>query len=298
MGAILNNAALAGVMMAIIYNAISSFAWGDSLATPSNPDKSIYTFLNPTPTDFERAFCTDRPTKSTGPCTVDAGHFQLESDVFNLTLDQSGGQNTNTFLFSNPTIKLGLTNTADIEVNVTPYEQVDVRDRLSGAQTHAQGVGDLYVRTKLSLIGDDGGVFALTLSPFVKLPTAAHGLGDGAVEEGLVIPMSFNLPQNWALNIDPEVDSLKNTADNGRHFNISGLVGLSRPVNKSVTLSLELWSDMNIDRYGTIRQYSFDLGAAWLSLRQPNLQLDCGINFGLNSVTPAAQFYSGVSQRF
>jgi hypothetical protein len=47
-----------------------------------------------------------------------------------------------------------------------------------------------------------------------------------------------------------------------------------------------------------VRQYSFDLGASWISPRQPNLQLDCGVNFGLNHVTPAAQIYTGVSQRF
>jgi hypothetical protein len=218
--------------------------------------------------------------------------------VFNATLDRSGGLNTNTFLFTNPTLKVGVTNTADLEVNVTPYEQINVRDRLTGVETHAQGVGDLYIRGKLNLIGDDGGDFALTLDPFVKAPTAAHGLGDGAVEEGLVIPMSFNLPQNWALTIDPEIDSFKNAADNGRHLNLSGLINFSHPVNKSVTLSVELWSDMNIDPQRTVRQYSFDLAAAWIVPRQPNLQLDCGVNFGLNSVTPAAQLYTGLSQRF
>lgn len=273
-------------------------ASADASATGSTPDKSAYTLLNPTPTALERSFCTDRPTKSTGPCTVDAGHFQLESDVFNATFDRSGGQNTHTFLFSNPTLKIGITDTADLEASLTPYERIDTLDRFTGVRTHAQGVGDLYVRGKLNLMGDDDGAFALALSPFVKLPTAAHGLGDGAVEEGVILPMSLSLPQNWALTVDPEVDALKNGADNGRHLNLSGLVGVSRPLDKIATLSLELWSDVNIDPRGTVRQYSFDLGAAWVWPRRPNFQLDCGVNFGLNSATPAAQLYTGVSQRF
>jgi len=293
----LKNSVFTAVFAALLLSIMPVVAWGDAPIVPTQ-EKSMYTLFNPTPTALERAFCTDRPTKSTGPCTVDTGHFQLESDVFNATFDRSGGQNTNTFLFSNPTLKFGVTNTADLEVNLAPYERVDVRDRLSGAQMHAQGVGDLYLRGKLSLIGDDGGDFALTLSPFVKLPTAAHGLGNGAVEEGLVIPMSFNLPQNWALTVDPEVDSLKNEGDSGRHINLAGLIGFSRPVSKTLTLSLELWSDVNIDPSGTVRQYSFDVGMAWIPSRRPNLQFDCGINFGLNSVTPAAQLYTGVSQRF
>lgn len=294
----MKTAAFSGLLAAALLGAMSNMAWGDTTPVAPPTDKSIYNIFNPTPTTLERAFCTDRPTKSTGSCTVDAGHFQLESDVFNATIDRSGGQNTNTFLFTNPTLKVGVTNTADLEVNLTPYEQVDVRDRLSGAQSHAQGVGDLYIRGKLNLIGDDGGDFALALSPFIKLPTAARGLGDGAVEEGVVIPMAFNLPQNWALTVDPEIDSLKNAADNGRHLNLSGLISFSRPLSPSVTLSLELWSDVNIDPQGTVRQYSFDLAAAWVVPSRPNLQLDCGVNFGLNSVTPAAQLYTGVSQRF
>ena len=30
----------------------------------------------------------------------------------------------------------------------------------------------------------------------------------------------------------------------------------------------------------------------------PNVQLDVGANFGLNSATPAVQVYTGLSQRF
>ena len=43
-----------------------------------------------------RPFCTDRPTKSDGACTVDAGHFQIESDLFNATPQRSQGVTTDT----------------------------------------------------------------------------------------------------------------------------------------------------------------------------------------------------------
>ena len=54
------------------------------------PDKSRYTLFDPTPNDELRSFCTDRPPKANLPCTVDAGHFQYESDIFNWTNSQSG----------------------------------------------------------------------------------------------------------------------------------------------------------------------------------------------------------------
>ena len=41
-----------------------------------------------------------------------------------------------------------------------------------------------------------------------------------------------------------------------------------------------------------------DLGAAWIPSSQPNLQLDGGVNLGLNSRTPGVQAYVGISRRF
>ena len=268
----------------------------DTPATPA-PDKSGYTLFNPAPDSAERDLCTDRPTKSTGPCTVDAGHFQLETDLFNATFDRSGGQNTETYLYTNPTLKLGVTNTVDVELNLVPFEEVDAKDRASGVKMHASGVGDLFVRVKINLIGPEGGDFQLAISPFIKVPTASAGLGNSAVEAGVIIPMQIALPLNWSLTIDPEVDGLKNAADNGRHVNISGLLSFSHPVG-SVTASVEVWSDVNFDPLGTVRQYSLDLGAAWIPPSHKTFQLDGGVNIGLNNVTPGVQAYVGVSQRF
>jgi hypothetical protein len=269
----------------------------DAPATPP-PDKSGFTLFNPTPDTDERSFCTDRPTKSTGTCTVDAGHFQIESDVFNATIDRSFGVDTDTYLFTNPTLKLGVTNTIDVELNMVPFEEVDVKDRRTGVRTRMEGVGDLFGRVKINLLGDDGGDVAFALEPFVKAPTASGGLGNGAVEEGLIAPIQINLPLNWSLTVDPEADLLKNALGNGRHANFSYLFSFSRSVSKTLTLSAEFWSDINLDPQGTVRQYSFDLGAAWIPQSHPNFQLDGGVNIGQNNATPGVQAYLGVSQRF
>jgi len=72
---------------------------------PPAPDKSGYTLFNPTPDADLRSLCTDRPTKSTSPCTVDAGHWQVESDVYNYTVQTDAGVTTTTQLFTNPTLR-------------------------------------------------------------------------------------------------------------------------------------------------------------------------------------------------
>ena len=48
----------------------------------SAQDASQYTLFNPTPTEQMRSFSTDRPTKSSVPYTVPAGHFQYEGNLF------------------------------------------------------------------------------------------------------------------------------------------------------------------------------------------------------------------------
>jgi hypothetical protein len=265
---------------------------------PPAPDKSSYTLFNPTPDADLRSLCTDRPTKSTSPCTVDAGHWQVESDVYNYTVQTEAGVTTTTQLFTNPTLKLGLTNNLDFEVNIAPYEQVAVHDAASGITTTSSGVGDLFLKAKLNLLGDDGGNVGVALEPYVKVPTAPLGVGNGAVEEGILAPIQVNLPANWQLVIDPEYDELANAIGHGQHGNISSLLSFGYAVTKTVTVSLEVWGDANFDPTGTVKQASFDLGAAWIPAKAPNFQLDGGVNLGLNRATPGAQAYIGVSRRF
>lgn len=286
-----------GAALFVATLAFANVATADDAPAPS-PDKSGYTVFNPTPVADERAFCTDRPTKSTGACTVDAGHLQYESDLVNFTYDRSDGVTTQTWLYTNPTLKLGLTNTLDVEVNVAPWETITTTDRASGAKTSVSGVGDLYFKAKLSLIGDDGGDVAIALAPYIKAPTARAGIGNGAVEGGLIVPLVFNLPQGWQLTVDPEADVLANQAGGGDHANLAGLLCFSHPVSKTLTASAEVWTDVNFDPSGVVHQYSADLGLAWIPASHPNIQLDGGVNIGLNNQTPAAQVYLGLSQRF
>jgi hypothetical protein len=283
--------------------AVFSLVWaGAALADDAPqappPDKSGYTVFNPTPDDKLRSLCADRPTKSTGPCTVDAGHWQLETDLYNGTWQSTDGVSTTTQLFTNPTLKLGLTNTWDIEVNIAPYEEVRVHDSHTGKTVTAWGVGDLYLRTKVNLVGDDGGSLAVAVEPFVKAPTAANGVGNGAWEGGVLVPIQFNLPNNWSLSLDPELDDLADAVGGGHHANAVSLLSLGYGLTKEVTVFGEIWGDANFDPSGTVFQSSADIAAAWIPAKSPNLQLDGGLNFGLNKATPAVQVYVGVSHRW
>ena len=107
--------------LAIGAMATSSPAHADDVASSlaaAVPDKSWYSLLNPTPDDEMRKFAPDRPTKGFSVRTVDAGHFELETDIVNYTYSNYQGVITRSFQAFDPTLKLGLTNWMDIEVTV------------------------------------------------------------------------------------------------------------------------------------------------------------------------------------
>jgi hypothetical protein len=260
----------------------------------TKPDKNQYWLLNRVPTEQMRSFSTDRPTKSNVPYTVDAGHFQYETDLVNFTRQAIGAARTDTLLVPNPTFKVGVTNNADVEVNV-PFAGVHTYGTATPSST-LWGIGDTFVRSKINLWRNDGGNTAAAIIPYVKAPSAPIGIGNGAVEGGLIGPVAFSLPNSFTLLLVPEIDVLKDSLGSDYHGNYVFDVNLSREVVKNVTAYVELWSDYNADPTATARLMSFDVALAWAFL--PNTQVDVGANFGLTSATPAVQVYAGLSQRF
>jgi hypothetical protein len=267
----------------------------DKAKPVKKPDKNQYWLLNPVPPDQMRSFNTDRPTKANVPYTVDAGHFQYETDLVNFTHQVVGSVHTSTIIAPNPTFKVGVTNDADLEVNV-PFAGVHTFGSSSAPSGTLWGIGDTFVRAKVNLWGNDDGSSAAAMIPFVKAPSAPIGIGNGAVEEGLIAPLAMSLPNNFTLLLVPEIDAFKNSVDNGRHGNFIFDVNLSRELIKNVTAYVELWSDYNDDPVVKTTQMSLDVALQWVVI--PNVQLDAGANFGLTSATPAVQVYTGLSQRF
>jgi len=261
----------------------------------AKPDKNQYWLLKPTPLDQMRSFSTDRPTKSNVPYTVDAGHVQYETDLTNFTHQVTGPTRTDTLLLPNPTFKVGVTNNVDFEVNV-PFAGVRTYNTAGLPSTSLWGIGDTYLRSKVNLWGNDGGDTAAAIIPYVKAPSAPIGIGNGAVEGGLIGPVAFNLPNSFTLLLVPEIDVLKNNLNNDYHGNYVFDVNLSREVIKNVTAYVELWSDYNADPAARATLMSLDAAVAWVFL--PNTQVDVGANFGLTSATPMVQIYAGLSQRF
>ncbi len=224
-----------------------------------------------------------------------AGYWQVESDLLNVSHDPENGVTTDTLLLSNPTLKYGLTQTIDVEVNIAPAEVVRVSAAGHPTQTMT-GIGDLYLRLKDNSYNSSDSSLSIGLIPYVKLPTARIGIGDGAIEAGLVSVIKYQISKSTSLSMGPEVDALRNADSFGRHANFANLLNLSTSLAHNLSISEEVWADWNLDPSGTVRQSSFDESLAWSYNNRS--QLDIGINLGLNRTTPAVQLYIGLSKEF
>jgi len=118
-------------------------------------DKWQYHFFNPAPRKQMREMSTDRPDQTESPYTVDAGHFQVESDLVNATFDtdRSGGGKVRSTLWSygSVNLKAGLLNNVDIQFVVDTFVDSRVEDRVARTVEKASGFGDVQTRLKINL---------------------------------------------------------------------------------------------------------------------------------------------------
>jgi Putative MetA-pathway of phenol degradation len=247
----------------------------------------------PTASSATGPICTDRPTKSNFACTVPKGQVQIEADGFNWLSNSAGGGRTDQLLFTNPTVKYGLSDSSDIQLNWVPFTRFRSRDA-AGRVSTLSGVGDVTLRFKQRLT-DPAAAFQLALLPFVKLPTARAGIGNGKVEGGMAVPVNYSVPGGWTITLGPQLDVLADVDGEGHHLGLTGLINVAKQMG-AFTLYNELWTSQNFDSGGTVRQYSYDVSLAWLP--KPVLQFDIGANIGLNAATPDLVAYVGVSTRF
>jgi hypothetical protein len=238
--------------------------------------------------------CADRPGKATGTCLVAAGHWQLETGVADWSVQKDGGARDTSLSIGETTIKYGLTESSNIEVDVVPWESAHSRG--PGSHEGASGFGDVNLLLKQRLTSADAPV-QVDLLPLVKVPVAKHSLGNGKWEGALLMPVGFAIPGTpLSIGLTPEADWIADGDGHGHHAGMAQVASLGWQATDKLNLSAEIWGGWDWDPDGTTRQASADAAAAYLLSN--DVQLDAGANFGLNRNTPDVEIYGGVSVRF
>ena len=255
-------------------------------------DKSEYTLFKPTPPGDMRSLNSDRPSVTTGPYTVDAGHLQFEASFLQYTHDYAQGRHADSFDVMPTNCRVGLTSQTEIDLLIDPYQNVA---SYSPAQTmRFQGFGDTTLQGKLNIWGNDGGASAFGIISFAKLPTGAAGISNHHVEGGVILPISVALTDGLSLAGMAEFSIDRNASNTGCGWDMTDTLVLTKTLTPSTSVYVEYVGVAPIQA-GRSFAASVDLGAAFQL--NDNLQLDIAGNIGLSKSLPEFTILSGITIR-
>jgi hypothetical protein len=194
-------------------------------------------------------------------------------------------------------IKRGIHRNADIQFGtsqlfrVTDFEfdpvlrpgQIDVSDNT--------GPGDLQIRLKWNLWGNDGGRTAFALMPFIDLPTSPDSPGD-AVEGGLIAPLAIEGPAGLGLGVMGEVDWFDVQAERWTEWLTTATA--SHDLVGGLGAFVEFAATFRVPDEGEWLGL-FNTGVTFAIT--PNTQLDSGVRLGVTDVAPDYEAFLGFSFR-
>ncbi len=249
--------------------------------------KWSFSVFHPCPKTQMRSFVTDRPDATESPYTLDAGHFQFETDIFKKDISSANGIKTIVNSINGFNLKFGLTNSLDIQFISAFFVNTRVIDE-STSETKTF-FNNNQIRIKQNIRGNDKGKTALALLPFVNIPTRT----DEKLTGGLIVPFSISFANDWSLGTQLEVDIERNQSGNGAHFNPLVSATVSHPLIRNFDMFLEgvitRETELNQDEYFIDSGLVYELGK--------RINLDTGIYYGIKN-TSSRVYFIGLSFRY
>jgi hypothetical protein len=265
----------------LIGNAILAFAFlGVSRAmadSPRTPGKSPHTIFDPTPAGQMRDFDSDRPGVTDSPKTIDAGHLQLEIGLLGYRKPEAAGSSPSSYDFGSVVMRAGLTDSVELQAGLDGYDY----EAGAGSEPSRSGVGNATLRLKWNLVGNGEEGYAIGLVPALRLR---------AIEGGLGIPASFDLPAGYSLAVMPEWDRNKDETGDSYHDELSIGAVLGHKIAGSLSGFGEVQSTSS-DEPGS--DWAGIAGGGLIYGLTPNLELDAEFRFGVSEAADKLGFAIG-----
>lgn len=257
-------------------------------------EKSVqpYTIFHAVPADQMREMTTDRPDVTESPFTVDAGHVQYETDLIRNVRERSEQAETNTWLINQFSFKIGLLPSTAIEFGFETYGKQAEKSLVSGTRQTSRGTGDLTLRVKQNLLGNDGDGLGLALLPYCKFPTSQYD-SESMFEGGLIVPVHYTLRGEWDLGMQLEVDRLKDQDQQALHTEWLQSLTVAHALFKKLDGIAETYYTYDFKAH----QWTNYLNAALQVEVFKDVKLDAGLNYGIQK-TAEKHYFLGASCRF
>lgn len=245
-------------------------------APPASDDRDTgpWHLLRPVPRASMREMSTDRPDVTESPVTVDAGHYQVELDAVSVTREAGASE----LAVGIVNLKAGLTESSDLQLIVESLRRSAGRSEL----------GDLTLRYKQNLWGNDGGATAFGLIPYVTLLTES----EPEIEAGLLAPLAIAGPGGWGFGVMLELDAVRREA--GHALELLASATAARAVWRDLGAFFELASTLPLDAEDLAMSGNTGLTLALSG----DVVLDAGVRVGLTEAAEDLVVFVGGSARY
>jgi len=263
-----------------------------------------YNLFNPVPRDKLRPMNTERSSKSDFVTTVDAGHIQLETNLFsginNKDCDSNNCRKTKSTSWLNENnIRIGITENSDLQIVNYLYTRKEISNSNPSSSRINNGFGDTYLRYKYSFSGNRSQKFGIALTPFIKLPTNQDNLGNKNFEGGMSAPWSLAINSSYAIGGMSQIFILKRNSNFTSANNLYPAFANAFYITKNFTNKLYGFAEYyTYKANGTNNwwQNTADFGIHYFI--NGDLKIDGGFNLGLTNQADDLNYYGGIAYRF
>lgn len=213
----------------------------------------------------------------------------METDVLRLGRQRFGKQDAHQEIGVNhANLKLGLSPGMDMQLVVESYTVQTERGEHAGGRA---GFGDLTLRLKRNLWGNDSGYSALAIMPFIKVPTGRN-CGNRAWEGGVVVPYARQLPHDWTFGSQLQTTLVRDSGSGQNCVELAPTLTMGHDLYKTLGGFMEVAGAWDLRE----KNWAATLNGGPIWRVTDNLQLDLGLNFPLTRDTETTYFL-GVSVR-
>lgn len=261
------------------------------LSNAQAPAKN-YSIFKPVPKNQMREMQTDRPDVTESPFTVDAGHIQYETDLVRLETEKDQLSSTHTLLFNQANLKIGISRSTALQFGFQSFVSQKDKTLQTGETSKSNGIGDVTMRVKQNIIGNDGGSFAIAILPYIKFPTAKY-TNESKYEGGIIVPMHLKLSGEWNVGAQIEADRLQDKEGTAMHNELLQSLTVSHQLFKHIDGIAETYYRFDFKEH----HWSNFLNASLQLEVSDNFKIDAGFNYGIQA-DAEKNYFIGTAFRF
>ncbi|QBZ83355.1 transporter [Hydrogenovibrio crunogenus] len=235
--------------------------------------------------DALRPLATDRPDATESFQTVDKGYFQIESSIAAYSMDKTKQNRVETWSLAETNLKYGVTDNVDVQLVFSPYlvEKTSKIKSLSGQ-------GDIQLRSKINLWGNDQTGDGLALLPYLKVPNGRFS--NDEYEGGLIVTYGTDY-KDYSLGAQIQMDRAYDDDTRKHEWAGSHTFVIGRGFENGLGAYIEYIGDYTV-KHDYMPYASF--GGTWQTSK--NFQWDVGSQLALSDQGNDQLIFGGFTIRF